>query len=101
MKKSIFFTIFLICLLFCTLIIYIKTDVYQVAFVVDNELYKTVNVRKNTSLKKIDSPEKDEHVFIGWYDEDNNRLDEKTIIQKDSVYYAKWGVVITNEENTK
>ena len=67
------------------LIIYIKTDVYQVAFIVDNNLYKTVNIRKNTSLKEIDSPQKNEHVFIGWYDEDNNRLDEKTIIQKDSV----------------
>lgn len=101
MKKSIFLTIFLICILFYMLIIYIKTDVYQVAFIVDNNLYKTVNTRKNTSLKEIDIPQKNEHVFIGWYDEDNNRLDEKTVIQKDSVYYAKWGVVITNEENTK
>lgn len=101
MKKSIFLTMFLICILFYMLIIYIKTNVYQVVFIVDNNLYKTVNTRKNTSLKKIDSPQKNEHVFIGWYDEDNNRLDEKTVIQKDSVYYAKWGVVITNEENTK
>ena len=83
------------------LIIYIKTDVYQVAFIVDNNLYKTVNIRKNTSLKEIDSPQKNEHVFIGWYDEDNNRLDEKTIIQKDSVYYAKWGVVIAKEKDVR
>ncbi len=83
------------------LIIYIKTDVYQVAFIVDNNLYKTVNIRRNTSLKEIDSPEKNEHVFIGWYDDDNNRLDKKTIIRKNSVYYAKWGVVITKEKDVR
>lgn len=78
--------------------VYVKTDVYQVTLAIDGEVYKTVEVRKNTEYGSIERPEKEGYTFLGWYDENNNLLEETTKITDDIVYYAKWAVIVTNEE---
>ena len=78
--------------------VYVKTDVYQVTLAIDGEVYKTMEVRKNTEFGDIERPEKEGYTFLGWYDENNNLLEENTKITDDIVYYAKWAVIVTNEE---
>ena len=78
--------------------VYVKTDVYQVTLAIDGVVYKTVEVRKNTEYGSIERPEKEGYTFLGWYDENNNLLEETTKITDDIVYYAKWAVIVTNEE---
>lgn len=75
-----------------------KTDVYQVTLAIDGEVYKTMEVRKNTEFGDIERPEKEGYTFLGWYDENNNLLEENTKITDDIVYYAKWAVIVTDEE---
>ena len=99
MKKKRWLIILPIVLLFLLLIIYIKTDVYYVYYISDNEVYKSSTVRKRTNIKEIESPTKEGYVFVGWYDEDNNLLTEKTIIDEDKIFYAKWGIISTGSEN--
>lgn len=78
--------------------VYVKTDVYQVTLAIDGVVYKTVEVRKNTEYGSIERPEKEGYTFLGWYDENNNLLEETTKITDDIVYYAKWAVIVTDEE---
>lgn len=78
--------------------VYVKTDVYQVTLAIDGVVYKTVEVRKNTEYGSIERPEKEGYTFLGWYDENNNLLEEATKITDDIVYYAKWAVIVTDEE---
>ena len=78
--------------------VYVKTDVYQVTLAIDGVVYKTVEVRKNTEYGSIERPEKEGFTFLGWYDENNNLLEETTKITDDIVYYAKWAVIVTDEE---
>ena len=78
--------------------VYVKTDVYQVTLAIDGVVYKTVEVRKNTEYGSVERPEKEGYTFLGWYDENNNLLEENTKITDDIVYYAKWAVIVTDEE---
>ncbi len=88
-------------LLIIGMVIYFKYDVYYVTFAVDGTSYKELDVRKNTKISDIPKPEKEGYVFIGWYDEEGNLLDSSTVIQKNIVYYARWGAIVTEEENEK
>ena len=81
--------------------VYVKTDVYQVTLAIDGEVYKTTEVRKNTEYGSIERPSKEGYTFLGWYDENNNLLEETTHITADSVYYAKWAVIVTDDEETE
>ena len=85
-------------LLVISMVIYFKYDVYYVTFAVDGASYKELHVRKNTKIPDIPKPEKEGYVFIGWYDEEGNLLDSSTVIQKNIVYYARWGEIVTEEE---
>ncbi len=75
--------------------IYFKTNTYDVLFAVDGNLYQKIEVRKHTSLHEIPKPEKEGYAFIGWYDEEENILETTTVIDKDSVYYARWAEIVT------
>lgn len=102
MKKQNYFFIFLVILCIIALIfVYVKMDVYQVTLAIDGEVYKTMEVRKNTEFGNIERPEKEGYTFLGWYDETNNLLEENTKITNDTVYYAKWAVIVTEDEETE
>ena len=102
MKKQNYFFIFLVILCIIALIfVYVKMDVYQVTLAIDGEVYKTMEVRKNTEFGNIEMPEKEGYTFLGWYDETNNLLEENTKINNDTVYYAKWAVIVTEDEETE
>lgn len=98
MKKSTYFFIGGIVVLLISLIVLLfQNNVYQVVFAVDGEPYKTIEVRKNATIKENIIPEKEGQVFIGWYDQEGNLLEEETTIQKDTVYYARWGIISEEE----
>ena len=97
-KQNYFFIFFVVVCIIVLIFVYVKTDVYQVTLAIDGEVYKTVEVRKNTEYGSIERPEKEGFSFLGWYDENNNLLEETTKITDDIVYYAKWAVIVTDEE---
>ena len=97
-KQNYFFIFFVVVCIIVLIFVYVKTDVYQVTLAIDGEVYKTVEVRKNTEYGSIERPEKEGFTFLGWYDENNNLLEETTKITDDIVYYAKWAVIVTDEE---
>ena len=61
-------------------------------------IIKVDKTGKNTEYGSIERPEKEGYTFLGWYDENNNLLEETTKITDDIVYYAKWAVIVTDEE---
>ena len=65
------------------------TKRYKVTFIVDNETYKTVEVKKGNTIEKIEAPTKENHYFKGWFDE-NNLFDFSTSIKKDYNLVAKY-----------
>ncbi len=97
-KQNYFFIFFVVVCIIVLIFVYVKTDVYQVTLAIDGEVYKTMEVRKNTEFGDIERPEKEGYTFLGWYDENNNLLEENTKITDDIVYYAKWAVIVTDEE---
>ena len=102
---KIFYMIIGIAVLILAITIYFKENTYEVIFAVYNgdiyEVYETDQVRKNTKIGTLPKPEKEGYTFIGWYDEENNILEKTTKITKNSVYYAKWAQIITEEEDVK
>ena len=100
-KQNYFFIFFVVVCIIALIFVYVKTDVYQVTLAIDGEVYKTTEVRKNTEYGSIERPSKEGYTFLGWYDENNNLLEETTHITADSVYYAKWTVIVTDDEETE
>lgn len=100
-KQNYFFIFFVVVCIIVLIFVYVKTDVYQVTLAIDGEAYKTMEVRKNTEFGDIERPEKEGYTFLGWYDENNNLLEENTKITDDIVYYAKWAVIVTDDEETE
>ena len=78
--------------------LFFKYDCYNVTFAVDQTSFQELKVRKNTTIQEIPQPQKEGFVFIGWYDEEGNLLESSTVIQKNMVYYARWGEIVTEEE---
>ena len=97
MKKNILFVGTIVVLLIAFIVVYFKFNVCEVTFVVDNEVYETVEVRQNNTLETIPTPSKDGYAFIGWYDADDNVFSSTTKISKDTVYYARWAIIITED----
>ena len=100
-KQNYFFIFFVVVCIIALIFVYVKTDVYQVTLAIDGEVYKTTEVRKNTEYGSIERPSKEGYTFLGWYDENNNLLEETTHITADSVYYGKWTVLVTDDEETE
>ncbi|HIR74236.1 TPA: InlB B-repeat-containing protein [Candidatus Ventrenecus avicola] len=100
-KQNYFFIFFVVVCIIALIFVYVKTDVYQVTLAIDGVVYKTVEVRKNTEYGSVERPEKEGYTFLGWYDENNNLLEENTKITDDTVYYAKWAVIVTDDEETE
>ncbi len=98
-KETIIYFVIGIVILLLAITFYFKTNTYRVIFAVDGAAYETKEVRKNTSFSSLPKPEKEGYAFIGWYDEDGNLLETSTIILKDTVYYARWAEIVTEEEN--
>lgn len=71
-----------------------EKDYYTVTFNAagGNCSTKSVNVKKNNMIGLTNIPEatKTGVTFAGWFDSDNNKLEEKTIISKDITYTAKY-----------
>lgn len=75
-----------------------KTNTYSLIFVSNNEILKEIEIRKNTTLKEIEKPEKEGYTFLGWYDKDNNLLNKNEKIKENKTYYAHWAKIITEKE---
>lgn len=97
MKSNICFVVVTVLLIILFIVVYFKFNVYEVTFVVDNEIYETVELRKDTTLKEVPVPTKDGYAFIGWYDHDGNVYEKGNKITEDIVYYARWATIVTDE----
>lgn len=74
-----------------------KLNAIQITFVVEKEIYETQEIRKNNTFTNLPTPTKEGYAFIGWYDEEGTRLEEKTTPKEDKVYYARWAKIVTEE----
>lgn len=99
MKNNLLFIITVVILLIAFIVIYFKFNTCQITFVVDNEIFNTVEIRPNTKLTETPTPTKEGYAFIGWYDSEGNIYSSNTKINKDTVYYARWATIITDEES--
>ena len=99
MKKNIAFILSIVVVLIAFIVVYFKFNVYEVTFVVDNEIYETVEVRKNTTLESVPTPTKEGYAFIGWYEDNDTVYESNQRIKKDTVYYARWATIVTSEED--
>ena len=96
-KNIAYLTIFVILCIFGITITF-KLNSHKIVFVVENEIFETKEVRKNISIGSFPKPEKEGYTFIGWYDEEGNYLEEKTIPTQNKAYYARWAKIVTDEE---
>ena len=76
-KQNYFFIFFVVICIIALIIVYVKTDMYQVTLAMDGEVYKTIEVRKNSEYGSIERPTKKGYTFLGWYDENNNLSKER------------------------
>jgi len=95
-KDYIWFGIIIVCVV-VTIFAISKFDNCQVTFAKDGEIYKTIEIPKDTAIGEYDIPTKDGYQFIGWFDENGNILDSSTIIKANMIYYARWAEIVTSE----
>ncbi len=74
------------------LLYYELTNGFTITFNADggnvSPQYKTVP--ENTAIGSLPDPDKTGYVFDGWYNENNQLVNENTIVTKDEVYTAHW-----------
>ena len=75
--------------------LYIKTDVYQVYFYNEQDIYQIVKTRRKKPMKEPEKPEKDGYIFIGWYTEEGELFDFDSNINGNLNLIAHWGQVVT------
>ena len=70
-----------------------NTASYEVSFIDGDDVIKTLNIKENSLVSRISSPEKEGYIFTGWYSDKEltNEFDfENTLITKNTNIYAKW-----------
>lgn len=97
MKKSSWIIILISVIIIGTIFFIDQLNSYHVKYIVDNKVYKVVKETKNTPIKENVTPMKDNYVFIGWYDESGNELNNTDTHSSDVVYYASWAQIITDD----
>ncbi|MGP1414195.1 MAG: leucine-rich repeat protein [Candidatus Onthovivens sp.] len=65
-------------------------DYYKVEFIVDNKTYKEFEVKKNSKIDSFDAPSKSNYLFLGWYDQYDNKFEFSTGINQDLTIKAKY-----------
>ena len=74
---------------------------YTVKYIVDSNVYDTINADYNTLATQPDVPTKDTATFEGWYLDNafSTKFDFNTPIVKDITLYARWKFTVTFETN--
>ena len=62
----------------------LKAEQYNVVYLVDGEVYKTIVVEKGESIPSVESPQKMGHTFAGWENLPSTMPDEEVTV------YAKF-----------
>ena len=52
-----------------------------------------ITLDKGQKIAQLPSTTKDNYNFLGWFDENNNKLTTETIINDNATYYAHWQIV--------
>ncbi len=94
LKKNLFLSIvvcFLLLLASCGEEVVIPT--YNVSFTVDGIVINTITVDEGSKVSFPADPVKDEHTFIGWYDVDENKVEDGLTITKDMEIVAKFEII--------
>lgn len=93
MKKNVIIIPLLLMIIMAIFMIY-QSSIYQVTLVINNQVWKTVKIAKNTPLN-MDNPTIEGKTFIGWYDHNDTLYDSKTKITDNSTLYAKFATIVT------
>ncbi|MGP1414277.1 MAG: leucine-rich repeat protein [Candidatus Onthovivens sp.] len=78
----------------------LKTNV-NVNFYVDNDLYKEFEVKVGDKISSFDAPNKEDHLFLGWYDQFGNKFDFDKEVKVDLNLKAKYFNIKAQQENIK
>ncbi|MGP1414275.1 MAG: leucine-rich repeat protein [Candidatus Onthovivens sp.] len=65
-------------------------ETYKVEFIVDKKTYKEFEVKKGNIIKEFEAPKKDGYLFLGWYDQYDNKFDFNSSINQDLTIKAKY-----------
>ena len=67
--------------------------IYTINFIVDEESVKSLSVEEGLQIEFPTDPEKEEHVFLGWYDENDVVVEKGTTATKNMTLSAKFEVI--------
>ncbi len=100
MKKKTHYILIIITTIFLILgIVFIyQSNTCTLNLYVDNNLYKSIKIKKDRPITDIEKPEKDGYLFMGWYDEENNVFNFENGTKKSINIYARFGKIETNNE---
>ena len=98
MKKKVVITFFImVLLLFASAFVACNRTEVKIIFMVDNEVYYTVNITDPDSITLPETPQKDGYIFDGWYidkDEWENPFTPSELLEypidSDLIVYAKF-----------
>lgn len=63
---------------------------YRINYYIDNDLYKTEEYNKNSSIKLIDYLDRSGYIFNGWYLNNTLKIEDNSIINSNMDLYAKY-----------
>lgn len=68
----------------------IEQKIYTLTFKSDDEVLGVIKLAEKETIVLPIHPQKEGYVFMGWINEDDNLIEEYTIVHKDSTYKAYW-----------
>lgn len=63
---------------------------FNIKFLVDDKVLKEFKVQKDNKIEYLEAPKKDNHDFLGWYDQNDNKYDFNNKVTKDLILKAKY-----------
>ncbi|MGP1414144.1 MAG: leucine-rich repeat protein [Bacillales bacterium] len=63
---------------------------FNVKFLVDEKVIKEFKVQKDDKIEYLEAPIKDNHDFLGWYDQNDIKYDFNNTVTKDLILNAKY-----------
>ena len=92
--SKIVLSLFTIILMIAGVVVFFKTNTYNVNFYNDGTLVETIETRKNKTIKAIEQPEKEGYVFIGWDTNNGEVFDFDKNITENTNLYARWATIV-------
>lgn len=89
-KEFIVFLLMIVIILSFTILVSCSNEDRRVDFVVEGDVYHTLNLSDDAKIEKPEDPKKNGYIFDGWYDCEGVRLDEFGNIKNSTTLSAKF-----------